>query len=105
MNTWVLALLVILVLAIIALLTHLLLTSFDKRGWVYYRNPGAPKGSSLGLLEEIYQPSVTHVTEQQTLEDSLRDQTESGDPDGRGDLEHDSERQGAPSTEEGAPDA
>ena len=51
MNTWVLAILVILVLALIALLTHLLLTSFDRRGWVYYRNPGAPKGSWLGLLD------------------------------------------------------
>jgi hypothetical protein len=94
MNTWVLALLVILVLALIALLTHLLLTSFDRRGWVYYRNPGAPKGSWLGLHEEIYQPSVTHATEQQTLEDSLKDQTESGDP----------KSPGRP-TEEGTPDS
>ena len=94
MNTWVMAILVILVLALIALLTHLLLTSFDRRGWVYYRNPGAPKGSWLGLLEEIYQPSATHATDQQTLEDSLNDQTESGDP----------KDPGRP-TEEGAPDS
>jgi hypothetical protein len=68
-------------LSLVALATHLLLTSFNRRGWVYYRNPDAPKGSSLGLIEEIYQPSVTHVIDQQSLEDSLKDQSESGDPD------------------------
>jgi hypothetical protein len=77
---WYMVLGVVVVLGIVALTTHLLLTSFNKRGWVYYRNPNAPKGSSLGLLEEIYQPSVTHVIDQQVLEDSLTDQSESGDP-------------------------
>ena len=68
-------------LGLVAVATHLLLTLFNKRGWVYYRNPEAPRGSSLGLLEEIYRPAATHVLEQQTLEDSIRDQSESGDPD------------------------
>ena len=77
---WYLILGVVVVLGIVALTTHMLLTSFDKRGWVYYRNPNAPKGRSLGLLEEIYQPSTTHVVDQQTLEDSLKDQSETGDP-------------------------
>lgn len=60
---------------------HFVLTWANDRGWVYYRNPDAPKGSSLGLLEEIYQPSTAHVIDQETLEDSIRDQAESGDPD------------------------
>lgn len=77
---WYLILGVVAVLGIVALATHLLLTSLNKRGWVYYRNPDAPRGSWLGLLEEIYQPAATHVVEQQTLEESVRDQTESGDP-------------------------
>jgi hypothetical protein len=81
---WYLILGVVVVLGIVALATHLLLTSFNKRGWVYYRNPDAPKGSSLGPLDEIYQPSVTHVIDQQALEDSLKDQSESGDPESPG---------------------
>ncbi len=78
---WMLVLGAIAVLALVAVATHLLLTAFNRRGWVYYRNPGAPKGRSLGLPEEIYQPSTTHVVDQQTLEDTIRDQSESGDPD------------------------
>jgi hypothetical protein len=81
---WYLVLGAVATLGLVALATHLLLTLFNKRGWVYYRNPDAPKGSSLGLLEEIYQPSVTHVIDQQTLEDSVTDQSESGDPEAPG---------------------
>jgi len=78
---WPLVIGVITALAVLAIGAHLLLTWSDRRGWVYYRNPDAPKGSSLGLLEEIYQPSAAHVIDQETLEDSIRDQAESGDPD------------------------
>lgn len=78
---WPLVLGAIATLGVVALGAHLLLTWFNERGWVYYRNPDAPRGRSLGLLEEIYQPSSAHVIDQETLEDSLRDQTESGDPD------------------------
>jgi len=60
---------------------YLILTSFNKRGWVYYRNPDAPKGSLLGTIDEIYQPASAHVVDQQAPEDSVRDQPESGDPD------------------------
>jgi hypothetical protein len=89
MSSFVLAVAVIVVLGVVALLTHLLLTVFNKRGWVYYRNPEAPRGSWLGLIEEIYQPSVTHVADQQNLEESHRDQTESGDPEKPGDSDDD----------------
>jgi hypothetical protein len=82
---WILVFGAIATLILVAVVTHLLLTAFNRRGWVYYRNPDAPKGSSLGLIEEIYQPSVTHVIDQQSLEDSLlKDQSESGDPDSPG---------------------
>ena len=29
-------------LGLVAFATHLLLTVFNKRGWVYYRNPDSP---------------------------------------------------------------
>jgi len=78
--SWTMILGVIAVLGLVALTVHLVLTWFDRRGWVYYRNPKAPKGSWLGVAGEIFQPSVTHVNEQQTLEDSLREDSESGEP-------------------------
>lgn len=78
---WYLILGVIAILVLVAVATHLLLTLFNKRGWVYYRNPNAPRGSWLGLLEEIYQPSATHAVDQEVLENSLRDQSPSGDKD------------------------
>jgi hypothetical protein len=80
MNGWVLAVAVILVLGIMALATHLVLTWFERRGWVYYRTPDKPRPRSLGILEEIYQPSVSHVTEQEIILDTVADQSESGDP-------------------------
>lgn len=69
---------VVVVLAIVALIVHLFLTWFEKRGWVYYRSADRPRPQSLGLLEEIYQPSITHVVEQDVTEDTEADQPESG---------------------------
>ena len=77
---WLLIIGALAVLSFIALTTHLLLTWFDRRGWVYYRNPGAPKGRSLGMLEEIYQPSISHVVDEESREATEADQSESGDP-------------------------
>jgi uncharacterized membrane protein len=81
MNGWILASAVILVLGLTAFMTHVLLTQIEKRGWVYYRSTDKPRPRSLGLLEEIYQPSMTHVIDQETLEESVKHQSESGDPD------------------------
>ena len=39
----------------------------------------ATRPHSLGLFEEIYQPSVSHVIEQQVTEETEADQTESGE--------------------------
>lgn len=70
---------IVIALAVAALAVHLALTFADRRGWVFYRNPNRTAPRSLGLLEEIYQPSTAHVIEQDIVEDSLADVTESGD--------------------------
>jgi hypothetical protein len=66
-------------LAIAGLLVHLSLTWMSKRGWIWYRTKDRPRPSSLGLIEEIYQPSVEHVMEEQAGEQARADQAESGD--------------------------
>jgi uncharacterized membrane protein len=42
MNGWILASAVILVLGLTAFMTHVLLTQFEKRGWIYYRSTDKP---------------------------------------------------------------
>ena len=53
-----------------------------ERGWVYNkhnpRRPGSGAGS-LGLFEEVFQPSVRHVIEEQSSERLRAEQDESGD--------------------------
>ena len=53
-----------------------------ERGWVYNkhnpRRPGSGVGS-LGLFEEVFQPSVRHVIEEQSSERLRAEQDESGD--------------------------
>ena len=66
-------------LALAAVVVHAALTLADRRGWVYYRNPHRPPPRSLGLLEEIYQPSISHVVEHEVEEDTLADTARSGD--------------------------
>jgi len=72
-----------------AVTVHLVLSWADRRGWVYYRNQGRPPPRSLGLLEEIYQPSITHVIEHEIEEDSIADTTESGETPDPGHEDHD----------------
>lgn len=69
---------VVVVLLGVALIVHLFLTWFEKKGWVYYRSTDRPRPQSLGLLEEIYQPSITHVVEQDITDETEADQPESG---------------------------
>jgi hypothetical protein len=66
-------------LTLVLLGVHCILTWAERRGWVYYRSTGRPRPHSLGLFEEIYQPSVTHVIDQQTTEETEADQAESGE--------------------------
>lgn len=72
------------VLAVAALAVHLLLTWMDRRGWIWYRTKDRPRPGSLGLLEEIYQPSVEHVIEQAVTEETEADQAALGEPDDGG---------------------
>ncbi len=51
-----------------------------ERDWVYNRyNPRRRGGGTLGLLEEIYQPSIEHVIEERASEAVRGSQEESGD--------------------------
>ena len=68
------------VLVVAAGLVHLLLTWMNRRGWIWYRTKDRPRPTSLGLLEEIYQPSVEHVIEQQVSQETEADQAAKGEP-------------------------
>ncbi len=51
-----------------------------KKGWVFNKHNPRPSGSGIPmLLDQIYQPSIEHVTEEQTSEAIRADQDESGD--------------------------
>ena len=51
-----------------------------KRGWVFNKHNPRPTGSGVPMmLDEIYQPSISHVIEEQTSESIRADQIESGD--------------------------
>ena len=69
----------VVVLVAVLVAGHLLLTWAEQHGWVYYRSADRPRPRSLGLLEEIYQPSITHVIDQQVTEETEADQAESGE--------------------------
>ncbi len=76
---WVMLIAVVVVLSLVLVAGHLLLTWAERRGWVYYRSTDRPRPRSLGLFEEIYQPSVTHVIDQQVTEETEAEQAESGE--------------------------
>ena len=76
---WVVLIAIVVVLALVIVGGHLFLTWAERRGWVYYRSTDRPKPHSFGLFEEIYQPSVTHVIDQQVTEETEADQAASGE--------------------------
>lgn len=71
---------VVLALGVAALIVHVALTWADRRGWVYYRNPKRPPPRSLGILEEIYQPSVHHFVEEMVSKETEADSEATGAP-------------------------
>ena len=71
----------VLALAVAAATVHLVLSWMARRGWVYYRSQDRPRPSSLGLIEEIYQPSMEHVIDEEARERTVADQEASGAPD------------------------
>jgi hypothetical protein len=76
---WVVLAVGVVVLVLVVVAGHILLTWAERRGWIYYRSTDRPRPRSLGLLEEIYQPSITHVIDQQVTEETEADQAESGE--------------------------
>jgi hypothetical protein len=78
-NPFVLLVGIVFVLAVAALAVHLLLTWMDRRGWVWYRNPNRGRPTPLGLVEEIYQPSVEHAIEQAIEDETIADQDATGE--------------------------
>ena len=77
---WWLVIAIVVVLTLVAGIVHLLLTLADRRGLVWYRNPDRPPPRSLGMLEEIYQPSIEHTIEAEVTDETEADQAASGDP-------------------------
>ena len=52
----------------------------EERGWVYNKhNPRPPGAGTIGLLEQIDQPSIEHVIEERASERRRGSQDESGD--------------------------
>jgi hypothetical protein len=81
MSTFVILIGLVVALVVAAAIVHLLLTWMAGRGWVYYRSNDRPRPSSLGLIEEIYQPSMEHVIDEEARERTVADQEASGAPD------------------------
>lgn len=77
---WLIALAV--VLAVLYGLHRLALVA-DARGWIYYRTKPKFRGSSLGLIESVYNPAMEHVVEERGGERARGSQDDSGaDPHG-----------------------
>lgn len=72
------ALLIILGVAGLLFLAYLGLTAAEQRGWIFYRH--RPRVQFLGLLEEIVQPSVEYLVEEQSSMATRADHPETGEP-------------------------
>lgn len=80
--TWVIA---VLVLIAIGYGLHRVALWADSRGWIYYKTKPKFRGSSLGLLESVYNPAMEHVVEERGGERARGSQDESGDEPNDGD--------------------
>ena len=73
------------VIAAIVIVGWFLWTRFSRfaaaRDWIYHEkhNPRPEGLTSLGLLEEIYQPSIQHMVQEIAEEKARGDQAETGD--------------------------
>lgn len=80
MPTWlVIVSVAVIVAAVLAVGAHRAALWAESRGWIYYRQKPRFRGSSLGLLEEIYNPAAEHVFEEQSGDRARGDVAESGD--------------------------
>lgn len=59
---------------------HRLALRADERGWIFYKTKPRLKGSSLGLVESIYNPAMEHVMEERGSERARGSHEEGGDP-------------------------
>lgn len=75
--TWIL--LAGVVVAIIGFLLDRLGLWMESKGWIYWRRSEKRGSASLWLIEEIYQPSMTHIREEEVRERTEADQDESGE--------------------------
>ena len=58
---------------------HRLALWADRNGWIYYKTKPKFRGSSLGLIESVYNPAMEHVVEERGGERARGSQDESGD--------------------------
>ncbi|MCP3976478.1 MAG: hypothetical protein GY720_18480 [bacterium] len=58
---------------------HRLALWAEGRGWIHYKTEAKYRGSSLGLIEGIYNPGVEHVMEERAGDRARGSQDESGD--------------------------
>lgn len=58
---------------------HRVATWAAGRGWIYYRN-GPRRGNTVGLIEEVFQPSYEHVLEERAFRAVEAHAKPSGDP-------------------------
>jgi hypothetical protein len=70
---------VIMVLGLVLAAGHFLLAWAERRGWGYCQSTDRPRPRSLGLFEEIYQPSISHVIDQQMQQETEADQSARAD--------------------------
>jgi hypothetical protein len=59
---------------------HLLASFAESRGWIFYRTR-PPRVRMLGLLEELVDPRVEYLVEEQSSEAIRADQAEKGQTD------------------------
>jgi hypothetical protein len=57
---------------------HRLALWAEERGWIYYRRKDRPAPLPMGMLEEIYQPSIEHMVVEMSDEAIRADHDESG---------------------------
>ena len=63
--------------AALLIVLHLLAVYAESRGWIYYR-VRPPRVRMLGLLEELVEPEIRYMIEEQSSEAIRADQDESG---------------------------
>lgn len=64
---------------VVVYLLHRLALIADARGWIFYKTTPRFRGSSLGLIESVYNPAVEHLVEERGGERARGSQHESGD--------------------------